>query len=85
MDLGDFKFDEDLARDLGEAIVKYTLLVQQLIAEIIKENAIPGMSTNKTQECIGDLFVFKGTDFVKYVRRETNEIKHLLFVYRIVI
>ena len=85
MDFGDFRFDEELAKDLGEAIVKYSLAVQQLIGQLIDEYPLPGMSTSNTKECIGDIFVFKGTDFIKYVRKETNEIKHLLFVYRITI
>ena len=83
LDLGDFKFDEDLAKDLGAAIVKYSVVVQKLIRQLLEGGALPGMSTSNTKECLGDLFVFKGTDFVRYVRKETNEIKHLLFVYRI--
>lgn len=83
LDLGGFKFDEELAKDLGDAIVKYSVIVQKLIGQLLVGNHLPGMSTSNTKECLGDLFVFKGTDFVRYVRKETNEIKHLLFVYRI--
>ena len=84
-DLGMFKFDEDLAKDLGTTIVKYSVVVQRLIKDLIEDEYLnfPGLATNNTKDCVGGLFVFKGTDFIKYVRKETNEIKHLLFVYRI--
>ena len=31
----------------------------------------------------GKVFVFRGTDFIQYIRKETNEIKHLLYAYKI--
>jgi len=50
--------------------------------------AFPGLRCNSVAGGPGSaesdrVFVFRGTDFVKYLRRETNEIKHLLYVYKI--
>mmetsp|Transcript_13511 Transcript_13511/g.21086 ORF Transcript_13511/g.21086 Transcript_13511/m.21086 type:complete len:159 (+) Transcript_13511:585-1061(+) len=42
-DLGDFKFDEDKAQDLGETIVNYTLVITELVKELMKVKGFPGM------------------------------------------
>jgi len=69
-DLGDFKFDEVLAKELGETIIHYCLVIQQLLKqeEKAKDNFV---------------FVFRGSDYVQLVRKETNEIRNCLYVYKI--
>jgi len=52
--------------------------------------AFPGLRCNSVGEETGNaddgkVFMLRGTDFVKYLRKETNEIKHLLYVYKVYI
>lgn len=82
-DLGDFKFDEDLARELGKTIVKYSVVIQKLIEQFQSSKGFPGLCNNNTKDTQGQLFVFRGSHFVRYIRKETNEIKHLLYAYKI--
>ena len=87
-DLGDFKFDEVLAKELGETITHYTLVIQALIKDLKAQHTFPGLrcnsiKSNSSEPNSDKVFVFKGTDYVRYIRKETNEIKHLLFAYKI--
>jgi hypothetical protein len=86
-DLGDFKFDEVLAKELGETIIHYCLVIQQLIKQLKEVKSFPGFTCNslqkeeKTKENF--VFVFRGSDYVQLVRKETNEIRNCLYVYKI--
>jgi len=99
-DLGEYNFDQDLAKELGFTIVRYARVIQELVKQLISIKAFPGMRINgintqihypEQMQCgcavcmkgTDGIFVFKGSDLVKYIRRETNEIKHLLFIYKI--
>lgn len=89
-DLGDFRFDDVLAKELGETITHYTLVIQALIKDLKAQNTLPGLKCNsmRPQPSESDpnsdkIFVFKETDYIKFIRKETNEIKHLLFAYKI--
>ena len=87
-DLGDFKFDDMLAKELGETITHYTLVIQALIQDLKAQNTLPGLKCNSIKSNSSEpnsdkIFVFKETDYIKYIRKETNEIKHLLFAYKI--
>jgi len=48
---------------------------------LINLKALPGFRVDSMDN--EGTFVFRGTDFVKYIRTETNQIKHLLYVYKI--
>ena len=47
--------------------------------------AFPGLrcESMESKRENGKVFLFKGTDFIQYVRKETNELKHLLYAYKI--
>ena len=86
-DLGDFKFDEVLAKELGETIIHYCLVIQQLIKQLKEVKSFPGFACNsiKKDDKKNDnfVFVFRGSDYVQLVRKETNEIRNCLYVYKI--
>ena len=87
-DLGDFKFDDDAAKELGRQIVGYSQVIQELIRDLKGMKAFPGLRCASIRDESGNaeddkVFVFRGTDFIKYIRKETNEIKHLLYAYKI--
>jgi hypothetical protein len=85
-DLGDFKFDEVLAKELGEKIVHYCLVIQQLIKQLKEVKSFPGFACNslKKEETKDNfVFVFRGSDYVQLVRKETNEIRNCLYVYKV--
>ena len=85
-DLGDFKFDEVLAKELGETIVHYCLVIQQLLKQLKEIKTFPGFTCNsikKNDEDDNFIFVFRGSDYVKLLRKETNEIRNCLYVYKI--
>ena len=73
--LGDFVFEENLARDLGMSIVAHTQTISKLIQDILKpKNQVPGVTCNEDGDGVKKkhVFVFKGTDYDIYQRRETN-------------
>jgi hypothetical protein len=85
-DLGDFKFDEVLAKELGQTIIHYCLVIQQLIKQLKDVKSFPGFACNsiKKDEKEKDfIFVFRGSDYVQLVRKETNEIRNCLYIYKI--
>ena len=79
-DLGDLKFDEAKAKDLGTTIVQFTKVIQALIKQLWEIKSFPGIRCNSLREPV---FFFRQKDYVKYLKKETNQIKHLLFVYKI--
>ena len=86
-DLGDFTFDEVLAKELGETIIHYCQVIQQLIKQLKEVKSFPGFACNSLKKEAKDkdnfVFVFRGSDYVQLVRKETNEIRNCLYVYKI--
>ena len=86
-DLGEFTFDEVLAKELGETIIHYCQVIQQLIKQLKEVKSFPGFACNSLKQEEKDkenfVFVFRGSDYVQLVRKETNEIRNCLYVYKI--
>ena len=77
---GDYTFDEELAQQLGQTIVGHTCEILRLMKVFVAQEGMPGLVRNKTGERV---FVFANKDYDKFVRRETNQVRHLLAALRV--
>ena len=68
-DLGELKFNEGKAKDLGTTIVQFTKVIQALIRQLQEIKSFPGIRCNSLKEPV---FFFRQKDYVKYLRKETN-------------
>lgn len=73
-------FDRGQAEELGRRVVKFGAGIIKLINALKQVNGFPGMRVGAMNE---KTFMFKATDYAKYLRQEACELRGLLFAYKI--
>lgn len=83
--LGEFDFDDGLMRDLGATIVTHTQTVIALIRHLAKVHEFPGLRYQQHLKKLdfGTTFIFNGTDLDAYIRSELNQIRQIIFAFKI--